>query len=358
MNKAAVEILSSGYLMTLQDLGRYGKQRFGVSVSGAMDKESLILGNRLVGNPPGTAALEITLGEARLRFSSRVWIAVTGADLEPRLNGLRISNWVSMQAPADSILEFGSAKSGTRAYLCVSDGFDTVKVLGSRSTHVPSGVGPGRLMPGDVLYIAGRPHDFIMSHFTVDRNVVPKYESRIVLRVIPGPQENVFSSKGIDTFYSSEYEITTYSDRQGFRLQGPPIESTTGSYDIISDAVALGSVQVTGEGQPIILMADRQPTGGYAKIGVVASFDIPLVAQTLPGSTIMFKRITLEQAQKLAAIRKRELLHTPLIRYHPIRKEVKVEGEQIQVSVNCKEDMVFSTAEVEDVIYDVHIRRW
>jgi len=297
----ALEVLEGGMLTTVQDLGRYGCQRYGVPVAGAMDPFALQAGNALVGNSLGEAALEITIVGPKLRATASCLIAVTGADLSLRVNGRPLPSWMAVFVRRGWVIEFGERKRGCRAYLAVAGGIDVPPIMGSKSTYLRGGFGgfEGRaLKKGDI--ISTGPAAFHLpslagNEFPADR--IPDYNDTPEVRVVLGPQDDHFSEEGIATFLSSAYNVSPTSDRMGYRLQGPEIAHKGGA-DIISDGIALGSVQVPADKQPIVMMADRQTTGGYPKIATVISADIPLLAQCMPGaSTVTFKAITVEEAQ-------------------------------------------------------------
>jgi len=298
---AGLRVIAPGPLATVQDLGRSGYQRYGVSVSGAVDGYALTLGNLLLGNNREAAALEITLGGAEFEFLQGTAFAVTGGDLGATLAGAPLPMWQTVLASAGGHLAFAGPVLGLRAYLCVAGGFDTPPALGSRATHIGSKLGgfEGRaLQAGDELPFgepASRPPER-----RVPADLIPAYGDDITLRVVSGPQEDAFTAGGVETFYASTYTVTDRSDRMGARLDGPVIEAVDGRYDIVSDAVPRGSVQVPGDGKPIVLLADRQTTGGYAKIGVVAAADLPLAAQAAPGTAIRFAPIGVEEAEQAA----------------------------------------------------------
>ena len=243
-----IRIISPGVLSLIQDGGRRGFQRFGVSVSGAMDPYSLLLGNRLVGNQPEFAAVEVTFGGAEFAFDEDAFIAITGADLSASIDGTPVPLWESFLAQANSRLSFGAPVNGMRAYLCVAGGIASAPVLGSRSTHVASGLGGidgGPLKAGDELPVGPAPDE--RDHLRAPMDLVPVIESPVTVRVVPGPQEDAFTAAGVGTFYGSEYAISDRSDRQGVRLEGPEIAAVNDRYDIVSDAVVFGSIQVPGD---------------------------------------------------------------------------------------------------------------
>ncbi len=291
-----MKILQAGPLSTVQDLGRTGSQSLGFPVSGAMDTRALRIGNLLVGNPEGAAAVEMTLSGMTVEFTAAGVIALTGADMMPTLNGEPMPVWTAVYVHAGDRLVCGAAVRGLRAYFCVAGGIDVPEVMGSRSTALKVALGgfEGRkLAAGDWIgYAAARENAAGRSH-TPD-----EYPETVVLRAVPGPQDDLFTEKGLETFFGSVYTVTPASDRMGIRLEGEAVETVRTS-DIISDGIAPGSVQIPSSGKPIVLMADRQTTGGYAKIATVCSFDLWRLAQARPGTKVVFRRVTLEAAQKL-----------------------------------------------------------
>lgn len=290
----AFKVLVPGALTTVQDLGRYGYQQSGMPCSGVMDQDAFRTANQLLENDPKAAVLEHTIFGGGYQFLSDTVIALTGADMTPALNGSPCPMYRPVLAPAGSVLMLNMAQNGCRTYLAVSGGIDVPVVLGSRSTNLKCQIGgyQGRaLQSGDVLEVGTSSVSFekIAEHAMPQ----PRYSSDITVRVIEGPQADYFTPKGLDTFYQETYTISEQSDRMGCRMDGPAIESFHGT-DIISDGIVFGSIQVTSAGQPIILMADRQTTGGYAKIATVYSKDLPLLAQCKPGSRVHFKKINIE----------------------------------------------------------------
>ncbi len=301
-----MRIIHPGPLSTVQDLGRTGYQSLGFSVSGAMDSRALRIGNLLLGNPQDAAAIEMTMSGMTVEFTSPAVIALTGADMQARRNGAPMPRWTAVYMHAGDVLTCGAAAAGLRAYLCVAGGIDVPVVMGSRSTNLKCGIGGfcGRkLAAGDwIPYFAARSN-------TAGRAYTPdEYPAALTLRVIPGPQDDMFTAEGLRTFFSGEYTVTPSSDRMGIRLDGAAIESKNGS-DIISDGIAPGSVQIPSSGKPIILMADRQTTGGYAKIATVFSPDLSRLAQARPGTKIRFASLSPASAQRLLARAEREYRH-------------------------------------------------
>lgn len=301
-----IELLDGGLLTTVQDMGRYGYQRYGVPVSGAMDLLALRVANILVGNQEGEAGLEITLVGPRLRFLADTVISITGADLAPHLNDEPVSMWQAVAVPRGGTLSFGSFRDGVRAYLAVAGGIDVPRVLGSRSTFTRSRLGglEGRaLRAGDVLSAIGEGPVTRVEGRRLPREQVPIYGHGHRLRVVLGPQDDAFTEEGVQTFLSSTYTVTPQSDRMGYRFQGPRVQHKGGA-DIVSDGIPFGGVQVTGDGMPIVLLADRGTTGGYTKIATVISADLASVAQALPGDTVSFQSVSVEEAHQ--ALRQQE----------------------------------------------------
>jgi biotin-dependent carboxylase-like uncharacterized protein len=294
----AIRIIAAGPQTTIQDWGRYGHQDRGVPVSGAMDRDALRIGNFLVGNASGEAALEIPLGGFAAEFLGDIRFTVTGADLGVRLNGLPCDHWAQHQASSGDVLTLDHHHSGCRAYLCIAGGIDVPVVMGSKSTYLLGGLGgyEGRgLRSGDILQ-GGKPQGGGVPAWPVE--LIPRYSASPVVRIIPGPQEDAITKQGWECFLGGEYRLTGRSDRMGCILEGPPITTHRGA-DIISDGTPPGAVQVPGNGQPIVLLADRQTVGGYAKIATVVSFDLPSLAQLLPANTVRFAAIDLWWARQI-----------------------------------------------------------
>lgn len=294
-----LEVIQPGPLTTVQDLGRYGYQQYGVPPSGAVDNYAYRIGNLLVGNEESLASLEITLFGGKLRFLCQTVIAITGADLAPTLNGNSIPLWETVPVRPGDIISFPRLRSGCRAYLAVAGGISVPKVMGSASTLIKAGIGgfAGRaLRQGDILHTVKVSSATVMARLPPE--FVPSYGDQIELRVILGPQDDYFTEAGINTFLQSEYTVSIQADRMGYRLEGPRIEHRSKA-DIISDGIPLGAVQIPGDGLPIILLADRQTTGGYAKIATVISVDIPKIAQAKPGDKVRFKRVSEDEALTL-----------------------------------------------------------
>lgn len=295
----SIEVLHPGLLTTVQDLGRTGYQRFGVSVSGAVDPRSAAVANILAGNPDGEAVLECTVLGPQLRFDAPAVIAVTGADLGPTLDGVPVENYRALRVQAGQTLRFTGPKCGCRAYLAVSGGLDVPEVMGSRSTYMKAKIGGwhGRkLEKGDVLPLRAPGTE---PKALENRALAPEFRGRseYTLRVVMGPQDDAFTPGGVSAFLSGVYTVTPEFDRMGCRMEGPEIEHA-GSADILSDGIAFGAVQVPDSGQPIVMLADRQTTGGYTKIANVISADFRLLGQLKSGDRVRFEKVSLAAAQE------------------------------------------------------------
>jgi biotin-dependent carboxylase-like uncharacterized protein len=293
-----IRILEPGPQTTVQDLGRTGQMRYGIPPSGPMDRFAFVVANRLVGNADGAAALECTLVGPRLEVDAPGAVAVTGADMPLTVNGAEVPRWATIALKAGDVVKLGPARAGVRSYLAFSGGLDVPLVLGSRSTYVRGRLGglDGRaLRKGDTLHVlpfgAVRPR-------RVERRALPEYGSESAIRVVLGPQADRFTDAGIRTLLGSAYEVLPQSDRMGARLAGPRIEHARG-HDIISDGIALGSIQVPGDGQPIILLVDRQSTGGYTKVATVCSCDVGRIGQARPGQSLRFQAVAVAEAHRL-----------------------------------------------------------
>lgn len=294
-----IRVIEGGLLTTVQDLGRPGYQALGVSPAGAADEYAFRLANWAVGNPPGAAALEITLIGPRLFFPEEAMVVITGADLGPVLDGQPFPMWVATTVPAGSTLAFTGGSRGCRAYLAVAGGIDVPPVLGSRSTDVLGGFGglEGRpLRAGDELPL-GAPGG--TGARLIPPELVPVYPEHVLARVVLGPQEDHFTSEGLRAFLESSYQVTPQSDRIGLRLEGPVIRHR-GRADIVSDGMPAGAVQVPQDGRPLVVLANRQTMGGYPKIATVISADLWRLAQLRPGNRLSFRAVTPEEAHRQA----------------------------------------------------------
>jgi len=299
----AVRVLQAGLMTSVQDGGRWGRQHEGVPVSGAMDAAALRDANRAVGNPAGAAALEATLGgfEARLEHSGAV--AVAGADLDATIDGRPLPLGARVEHGIGAVVRFGNRRAGTRAYLALDGGLDVPICLGSRATDLTSGLGGWhgrRLRAGDQVPVkTPTPETSLVTR--VPARPLPHGGARV--RVLPGPHSDSFPPEAIEVLRRTRFEVTSESNRMGYRLKGSqPVPGGTG--DMISDATCTGGLQVPPSGHPILLMADRQVTGGYPIVATVISADLPVVGQLAPGDWIEFDLCTLAEA--LAALARLE----------------------------------------------------
>lgn len=301
---AALVVVKPGMLTTVQDLGRWGFQDSGVPVAGPMDAYSHRQANHLVGNADTAAALEVTLIGPDLEFEGDVTFAIAGAEFPVKLDDWPGALQRPVAARGGSRLAFGVRSRGARAYLAVAGGLDVPPVFGSRATHLLSAMGPmgGRaLAAGDRLRVGTE----VGGRRAVGQPLpLPAGGARV--RVIWGPQEDFFTDEARAALVTSRFEITPQSNRQGYRLSGTPLAHARGA-DILSDATPVGSLQVPASGQPILLMADRQTTGGYPKIATVITADLPLAGQLAPGDWIEFTVCSLSDARQALVDRERWL---------------------------------------------------
>jgi antagonist of KipI len=294
----ALEVLDAGLLTTVQDRGRFGYAAWGVPAAGALDEEALRIANRLVGNREEDAALEITLIGPKLRAVGDVDVAVVGGAFGPAPGRvLRLSD-------GDVVSFHDTAPAGSaRAILAVAGGIDVPVVLGSRSTCFSARFGGfqgRRLQNGDELSV-GEPRGAPRSD-AAPALFVPGGED-LILRVLPGPQEHLFPDESRQRFYGSPYRLLPESNRIGFRLSGPPVPALAEAAAMASEGTAPGSVQITADGQPIVLLRERPTTGGYPKIATVAGAELPRLARARPGQIMRFRKTTIEEARRLLAER-------------------------------------------------------
>jgi antagonist of KipI len=308
-SEAAVLVIKPGMLTTVQDAGRWGFQARGVPVAGPMDPVSHRLANALVGNARDAALLEITLLGPELEFEDERLVAVAGADFELLLDGRPAPPHAPFTVSAGSHLRFGARRLGARAYLAVSGGITVAPVLGSRATHLISGMGGvlGRALVGGDRLPLGDPSRRQGTALAPQNAVVALPDRRAILRVLAGPQADHFAPGALDLLQSAPYLVGPQSDRMGYRLDGPKLTHLRGA-DIISDATPLGVLQVPASGQPILLMADRQTAGGYPKIATVIAADMALAGQLAPADTITFVVCTPRDALTALIAQERALM--------------------------------------------------
>jgi KipI family sensor histidine kinase inhibitor len=308
---AGLTVLAPGLFTTVQDLGRWGHQALGVPVAGAMDTSSHRIANQLVANPEDAATLEATVAGPVLRFDVRTTVAVAGADLGAVLDDVPMAPGQRVGTSAGSVLRFSGRRSGTRAYIACAGGIATEPVLGSRSTHVLCGLGgvAGRaLKTGDRLPLGeGRPGSTGRRQdgtSPAPAGTVRPANAGARVRVLPGPQDDFFGAGAFEALVRARFIISPQSNRMGYRLSGASIPPST--REMISDATFPGAIQVPPSGEPILLMADRQTTGGYPQIATVITADMPIAAQLAPGDWIEFSLCTLDAATAALDERDRE----------------------------------------------------
>jgi len=293
-----IRIADPGPQTTVQDLGRVGQLRHGIPPSGPMDVRAFVIANRLVGNADGAAGLECTLMGPRFSAEAPCAIAVTGAEAPVTVNGETAPTHATLVLKGGDTVRIGAARAGVRAYVAFSGGIDVPPALGSRATDLRGRLGgvEGRaLKRDDVLRL-------LPARLPAPRALSPApgtvLEAEPEIRVVLGPDVERFTDEGVAAFLGGPYEMLPQSDRMGARLRGPRIAHARG-HDIISDGIALGSIQVPGDGQPIVLLVDRQSTGGYTKLATVCSFDIGRVGQVKPGRRVQFRAIEVAEAHRL-----------------------------------------------------------
>jgi biotin-dependent carboxylase-like uncharacterized protein len=296
---SAIVVEAPGLFTTVQDLGREGFGPLGVSASGAADAISLRIGNRLVGNPDGAPALEMTLVGGAFRFERPAVIAVSGSDFAPSLDGIALPMWSSVEVHQGQTLTFGPSRSGARAYLCVQGGIAVEAFLGSASTHVLSGLGgfQGRPLRKEDRLELGAANSRFRKRAASPR-ALESLQPRKILRITAGPQRDWFSEEAWRIFCEDVFRVTEQSNRMGVRLEGPAIP-VKNPREMITEGVPLGAIQVPPLGQPIILFVEQQTTGGYPKIANVISADLHLVGQLRPRDEIRFRPVEMSEARAL-----------------------------------------------------------
>jgi biotin-dependent carboxylase-like uncharacterized protein len=284
-----IEVIRSGLLTTVQDMGRPGYAHLGVARSGALDGPALARGNRLVGNPDGAAGLETTLNGVTFRAEVHTTVAVTGAPSPVRVDSEPMPFGTAFGVPAGAVVEVGTAEAGVRAYVAFAGGVSVATVLGSRSTDTLSGLGPPPLRPGFVLPLgrsspAGLPP---VDRDPGDGRGEPGPPEDVVVRLRFGPRHDWFSVTARDALVEHPYTLSVKSNRVGARLAGTGLSRTIAG-ELPSEGIVLGAVQVPADGQPLVFLADHPTTGGYPVIGVVEAADLPLLAQARPGTSVRF----------------------------------------------------------------------
>jgi antagonist of KipI len=319
--KPVFEVVEPGLQTTVQDLGRHGHLADGIPPSGAFDAVAMKLANLLVGNPPGdhvlvgtdpgAAGLEILLTGPRLRALAFTVVAVTGADMQPALNGRSFPMWTSVLVRPGQELTFGPSRDGARAYLAVAGGLAVPPVLGSRATNVRAGIGGvhGRAVRERDVLSCDTPSapllELAARRVRHDRR--PRHPSEATLHVVLGPQDHLFTPDSVETFLGTRWQLSATSDRMGCRFIGPPLsflprpdhlvaQAGSDPSNIVDDTICIGSVQVPGGLEPIVMGVDGPSLGGYAKIATVISPDLSVLAQLLPGAYARFQALDPDEA--------------------------------------------------------------
>lgn len=317
----SITILKSSVLAAIQDRGRFGYQKYGIVAGGAMDQAAARIANMLVGNEESDAVLELTLVGAELRIEQNLWLAICGADMGPVADGVyALPLWRPIYLPAGSVVTFKQYRSGCRTYIAVAGGFQVPMVMGSRSTYMRGGIGghEGRaLRAGDKLETdtanlqltvdgcettTGSSIKSTAWHaggFAIAGFAVSESETHLI-RAIPGTHLDWLSSASKDMLFGEDFQIGVQSDRMGYRLQSEErLQLVQSSTDLLSEPVTLGTVQLPPDGNPIVLLADRQTTGGYPRIAQIAAVDIGVFAQLKPGDKVRFEAVSGQEAEEL-----------------------------------------------------------
>ena len=341
-----LKVRRAGMLTSVQDLGRWGFQSSGVPVAGAMDLPALRIGNAMLGNPEGAAALEVTLLGPELEVCGGGAAVFAGADLGFSVNGRAVGSWRVVELKSGDVISFTGPKNGCRGNLCFAGGVGVPLVMNSRSTYMRAKIGgfEGRALKNGDVITTGEPSPLWkrLDGFTLPPELNPALPADAPLSLMTGLQEDLFTEEGRATLFSSEYTITSESDRMGCRLDGAKIEHVKGG-DIVSDGVPLGAVQIPSHGMPIVMLADRQTTGGYTKIGVVTPLSIEALVQKMPGSAVRFRKAsiddgTAEQMKIAEAVRRvGELRSTYVSRPRAAQASGGFASARLRLTVNGKQ---------------------
>lgn len=341
-----LKVRRAGMLTSVQDLGRWGFQSSGVPVAGAMDLPALRIGNAMLGNPEGAAALEVTLLGPELEVCGGGAAVFAGADLGFSVNGRAVGSWRVVELKSGDVISFTGPKNGCRGNLCFAGGVGVPLVMNSRSTYMRAKIGgfEGRALKNGDVITTGEPSPLWkrLDGFTLPPELNPALPADAPLSLMTGLQEDLFTEEGRATLFSSEYTITSESDRMGCRLDGAKIEHVKGG-DIVSDGVPLGAVQIPSHGMPIVMLADRQTTGGYTKIGVLTPLSIEALVQKMPGSAVRFRKAsiddgTAEQMKIAEAVRRvGELRSTYVSRPRAAQTSGGFASARLRLTVNGKQ---------------------
>ncbi len=302
----SIKILNPGILSLLQDAGRFGKHQIGLTSGGPMDPLAFHWANRLCDNPVGATTIEVSVGGFKMETQVDTRIAVTGGEMPVKINGKEVQRWRSYAITRGDQVELGYSQRGCRAYLAISGGFQIETEFGSNATVVREKIGglDGAPLAPDAIIPCQT--DAQTHCWQVPDNERPHYSKQITLRVIPGYQDHSFDRIQQRLFFHNTFEVSERCDRMGYRLTGPQVQSSIEG--ILSEGICLGAIQVPADGQPIVLMNDRQTIGGYPKIGSVLSLDLAKLAQLIPGDKVNFAAITIDRAHNI--------LHLAHSRFH------------------------------------------
>ena len=290
-----IRVRAPGPLTTVQDLGRPGLAHLGVPTAGAADRRAFGLANRLVGNPAGAAALEVTLAGPELEWEAGGWVALTGGRVDASLDGRPVPMDVAVRVEAGQVLAVGTVTSGLRAYVAVRGGIDVPEVLGSRSTDTLAGIGPPPLEEGARLPLG----DLTQGDPFLQVAPTPALDPEPVLAAVLGPRDDLFTARALRTLVGAAWTVSSDSDRTGIRLDGPALERRR-TVELASEGMVEGSLQVPPDGHPILFLANHPTTGGYPVVAVVAGRDLPLAAQARPGTRLRFRLVPVEAARSVS----------------------------------------------------------
>ncbi|MEJ8546296.1 5-oxoprolinase/urea amidolyase family protein [Brevibacillus borstelensis] len=314
----SLTVIRPGLFTTVQDRGRFGFQKHGVIVGGVMDPFAYKMANLLVGNKGTEAAVEMTMKGDTWEVTEDTVLAICGADMEAAADDKPLPLWKPVWVRAGTVIRFGVSKLGARTYIAVAGGVQCPLVMNSRSTYARAGIGgyegralqkgdelkadePGRQSKklGELLQKQAKGGAFYAPDWRIAADHLPRYHGHPVVRVVKGNQSDWFTEESRNAFFGQEFRVSPQSDRMGYRLEGPRLEKLDKSRELVSEAVTFGTVQVPAEGNPIVLLADRQTTGGYPKIAQIISVDLPLIVQTKPGDVIRFREVVHQEAERL-----------------------------------------------------------
>jgi biotin-dependent carboxylase-like uncharacterized protein len=292
----SMTVLNPGVLSLLQDSGRIGQHRLGLTTGGPVDREAFHYCNRILQNTPGSTCIEVSTGGLQLLSQVDTWLCLAGAAMPLSINDEARNSWEAHAVQEGDIVRIGFARSGCRAYLGVADGFQVAPCFGSTATVVREQIGG---LHGSALSAGDRlPCSTAVTrrrYFLAERER-PRYQQHLTVRVIPGYQQHHFSRTAQRRFFGSAYRVSERCDRMGYRLEGAPISCRIDS--LLSEGICLGAIQVPPDGQPIVLLNDHQTIGGYPKIGTALSLDVSRLSQLVPGSTVHFAAITPHTARR------------------------------------------------------------